>query len=162
MLDDFFQRPIIGPTIDGHTWVGDVGLAGPDAGMGGTYILLPPDYRGEVPKEGFVYRSSTYNVFLFWRSFFKDPKDLTDTAFYRIKATRIYPLGKKESARPMQLPDATGVPANMLFPQDGRYFEMLARFIDREVRGPRRHGHAGHAPHLGHRGGRLRLTPTPR
>ena len=53
------------------------------------------------------------------------------------------------SARPMQFPDATGVPANMLFPQDGRYFEMLARFIDREYRGPRRHGHAGMLHTLG-------------
>ena len=36
----------------------------------------------------------------------------------------------------MQFPDATGVPANMLFPQDGRNFEMLARFIDREYVDP--------------------------
>src|SRR5271167_5216386 len=25
LFDDFFQRPLIGPTIDGHTWIGDVG-----------------------------------------------------------------------------------------------------------------------------------------
>jgi hypothetical protein len=131
MFDDFFQRPLVGPTIDGHTWVGDVGLAGPDKGKGGTYILLPPDYHGEEPTDGFVYRSRTYNVFLFWRSFFTDPKDLTETVA-RIKATHIYPLGKKGSARPMQFPDASGVPANLLFPEDGRYFESLARFIDRE------------------------------
>jgi hypothetical protein len=135
MFDDFFQRPLVGPAIDGHTWVGDVGLAGPDKGRGGTYVLLPPDYRGEEPKEGFVYRSRTYNVFLFWRSFFKDPKDLIE-AVARIKATRIYPRGKSDSARPMQFPDASGVPADLLFPRDGRYFESLARFIDREYVDP--------------------------
>jgi hypothetical protein len=135
MFDDFFQRPLVGPTIEGHTWVGDVGLAGPDKGKGGTYVLLPPDYNGEEPKEGFVYRSRTYNVFLFWRSFFKDPKDLIETVA-RIKATRIYPLGKKESARPMQFPDASSVPANMLFPEDGRYFEMLSQLIAREYVDP--------------------------
>jgi hypothetical protein len=135
MFDDFFQRPLVGPTIDGHTWVGDVGLAGPDKGKGGVYILLPPDYRGEEPKGGFVYRSRTYNVFLFWRSFFKDPKDLTETVA-RIKATHVYPLGKKESAKAMQFPDASGVLANLLFSEDGRYFEMLSRLIDREYVDP--------------------------
>jgi hypothetical protein len=54
----------------------------------------------------------------------------------RIKATHIYPLGKKDSAKPMQFPDATGVPANLLFPEDGSYFEMLSRFIDREYVDP--------------------------
>jgi hypothetical protein len=36
-----------------------------------------------------------------------------------IEQTRIYPLGKEDSAKPMQFPDASGVPANMLFPSDG-------------------------------------------
>ncbi len=39
LFDDMWQRPLIGPTIDGHTWIGDVGFAGPDKGNGGTYIL---------------------------------------------------------------------------------------------------------------------------
>lgn len=131
MFDDFFQRPVVGPTIDGHTWVGDVGLAGPDKGKGGTYILLPPDYQGPAPTDGFVYRSRTYNVFLFWRAFFQNPNDLAK-ANAAIKATRVYPMGKKAEARPMQFPDANEKPADLLFPPDGRYFDMLARFIERE------------------------------
>lgn len=51
MFDDFFQRPIVEPTIDGKTWRGDVGLAGPDKGKGGTYVLLPPGYDGPEPTE---------------------------------------------------------------------------------------------------------------
>ena len=42
-----------------------------------------------------------------------------------MEQTRIYPLGKKETAKPMQFPDASGVPANMLYPQDGTAFDML-------------------------------------
>ena len=135
LFDDFWQRPIVGPTIDGHTWIGDVGLAGPDKGQGGTYILLPPDYTGDVPKDGFIYRSRTYNVFLFWRSFFKDPNDLSN-ADEIIRQTKVYPLGKKDQAGPMQFPDANAAPANMLFPQDGSYFDMLSRFIDAEFADP--------------------------
>lgn len=32
MFDDFFQRPLIGPAIDGRAWEGDVGFAAPDKG----------------------------------------------------------------------------------------------------------------------------------
>ena len=135
MFNDFFQRPLVGPTIDGQTWVGDVGLAGPDKGKGGTYILLPPDHKGSEPKGGFVYRSRTNNVFLFWRSFFTDPSDLTQTVA-RITATRVYPLSRKEGAKPMQFPDASGIDVNLLFPQDGSYFDMLSRFIENEAVDP--------------------------
>ncbi|EON30635.1 hypothetical protein GTC6_21645 [Gordonia terrae C-6] len=135
MFDDFWQRPIVGPTIDGHTWKGDVGLAGPDAGAGGTYVLLPPDYDGPEPEDGFVYRSRTHNVFLFWRAFFQDPDDLT-AAVARIKDTVIYPLGAKGDALPMQFPHASGVPVDLLFPSDGAYFDMLDRFIQAEAVDP--------------------------
>ncbi|BFG78259.1 DUF1254 domain-containing protein [Paraburkholderia terrae] len=140
MFDDFFQRPLVGPTIGGRTWIGDVGLAGPDKGKGGTYVLLPPDYKGEPPKGSmpngaFVYRSRTYNVFLFWRTFFTDPNDLSK-ANAQIAATRIYPLGQKASAKAMQFPDANQKPADLLFPRDIRYFQMMSRFIDSEYVDP--------------------------
>jgi hypothetical protein len=135
LFDDFWQRPLVGPTIDGHTWIGDVGLAGPDKGKGGIYVLLPPDYTGDVPQDGFVYRSRSYNVFLFWRTFFSDPDDLSK-ADEIVRQTRVYPLGKKDQAKPMQFPDANSLPADMLFPQDGSYFDMLSRFIDAEYDDP--------------------------
>jgi hypothetical protein len=135
IFDDFWQRPIVGPTIEGHTWKGDVGLAGPDAGSGATYVLLPPRYSGPEPAEGYIYRSRTNNVFLFWRAFFADPADLSP-AVNRIESTVIYPLGQKDGALPMQFPRASGVECNMLFPQDGTYFEMLDRFIQSEAVDP--------------------------
>ncbi|VVE65519.1 signal peptide protein [Pandoraea captiosa] len=134
IFDDFFQRPLEGPTIQGHTWTGDVGFAGPDKGKGGVYVLLPPDFKGEpagLPKGAFVYRSRTYNVFLFWRAFFSDPLDLSKPNA-EISATRVYPLGKKASAKPMQFPNANQTPANLLFPRDVTYFDMLSRLIESE------------------------------
>jgi hypothetical protein len=132
ILDDFWQRPISGPTINGHEFAGDVGFAGPDRGNGGKYLLLPPGYKGEVPAGYFVYRPLTNNVFVFWRAFFTDPTKLAEPVKL-IEQTRIYPLGKMDSAKPMQFPDASNVPVNMLFPSDGSYFQMLSRFIDSEV-----------------------------
>jgi len=136
IIDDFWQRPIpsVGE-IDGRKWSGDVGLPGPDRGKGGKYLILPPDYTGDVPSGYFTYRSGTYGVFVFWRGFFKNPKQLEEPVRV-MEQTRIYPLGKKETAKPMQFPDASLVSANMLYPQDGTAFDMLSRFIDHEYVDP--------------------------
>src|SRR5262249_44970924 len=53
-----------------------------------------------------------------------------------MERTKIYPVGKKDSAKAMKFPDASGVPCNMLFAEDGSYFEMLSRFIDHEYVDP--------------------------
>ena len=34
-------------------WVTDFGLPGPDRGEGGKYLLVPPDYKGELPGGGY-------------------------------------------------------------------------------------------------------------
>lgn len=144
MFDDFFQRPLTGPvtdnplglpTSDGPRWFGDVGLVGPDEGKGGKYILLPPDYEGEEPEDGFVFRSRTYGVFIFWRAFFTDPNDLSAPVNV-MEQTKVYPLGKQSEAKPMEFPEGSGVPADLLFPRDASYFDMLARFIDHEYVDP--------------------------
>jgi hypothetical protein len=132
ILDDFWQRPVSGPTVDGHDFAGDVGFAGPDRGEGGKYLLLPPGYSGTVPAGYFVYRPLTNNVFVFWRAFFTDPTKLAELVKL-IELTRIYPLGKERTAKPMQFPDASNIPISMLFPADGSYFQMLSRFVDSEV-----------------------------
>src|SRR5882672_2307321 len=136
IIDDFFQRPIesVGP-INGRAWSGDVGLPGPDAGKGGKYLILPPDYKGQIPPGYFTYRSRTYGVFVFWRGFFKDPKQLAEPVRV-MEQTRIYPLGKQAASKPMQFPDASATPANMLYPQDGAAFDMLSRFIEHEYVNP--------------------------
>jgi hypothetical protein len=132
ILDDFYQRPICSAgTIDGKVWCGDVGLPGPDKGQGGKYLILPPGYRETIPTGYLPFRSRTYGVFVFWRGFFKDPRQL-DAPVRVMEQTKIYPLGKETTARPMQFPDASGVPVNMLYPMDGSAFDMLARYIEHE------------------------------
>ena len=60
MFTDFFQRTLT-----------DVGAIGPDRARGGLYLLLPPDYEGQIPWGYFAFKSSTYNVFLFFRTLMK-------------------------------------------------------------------------------------------
>jgi hypothetical protein len=128
ILLDFWQRPI---PMEGGKFFGDVGLPGPDAGKGGKFLLLPPGYKGEVPKGYFVYRSATNNVFIFLRSFYQDPKNLTP-AVALVEQTKIYPLNGKATAKEMKFPNASGVPANMLPVSDGTAFDQLKRLVDSE------------------------------
>ena len=55
-----------------YHWVVDLGITGPDKGRGGKYLLLPPGYKGEVPKGYHVVRCPTYSVWPVWRSFLVD------------------------------------------------------------------------------------------
>jgi len=126
ILLDFWQRPI---PVDGGKFFGDVGLPGPDAGKGGKFLLLPPGYKGEVPEGYYVYRSGTNNVFIFLRSFYQDPKNLTP-AVALVEQSKIYPLNGKDTAKPMQFPNASGVPANMLPISDGSAFVQLKKLVD--------------------------------
>lgn len=128
ILLDFWQRPI---PVDGGKYFGDVGLPGPDGGKGGKFLLLPPDYKGDVPQGYYVYRSGTNNVFIFLRSFYQDPKNLAP-AVELVEQSRIYPLNGKATARSMKFPDASGVPANMLPVSDGSAFDQLKRLLDSE------------------------------
>ena len=139
-----WQRPLTGPLTDntlglptpvGRRWFGDVGLVGPDKGNGGTYVILPPNYEGEEPKDAFVFQSRTYGVFIFWRAFFQNPNDLSKPVA-AMEATKIYPLGKKAEAKAMEFPEGSGVPADLLFPRDSSYYDMLARFIHHEYVDP--------------------------
>jgi len=137
VLDDFFQRPIASEgEIDGRPWSGDVGLAGPDRGRGGKYLVLPPDYTGTVPSGYLTFRSRTYGVFVFWRGFFDDPKRLEEPVKV-MEQTRIYPLGRESSAKPMQFPDASIVSVDMLPPTDDSAFTLIKRIIDAEFVDPR-------------------------
>ena len=55
-----------------YKWVADVGITGADHGEGGKYLVLPPDYKGDIPPGYFVVRPSTYGNWMPFRSFLVD------------------------------------------------------------------------------------------
>ena len=121
MFTDFFQRTI-----------SDVGAIGPDRARGGLYLLLPPGYRGHVPDSYFTFESSTYNVFLFFRTVMaKGPDPAPAVAI--AERTRIYPLWEEEkSIKPMVFPNGSGKRVDMMYPVDYSYWEKLKKFVDYE------------------------------
>jgi hypothetical protein len=128
ILLDFWQRPM---PVDGGEFFGDVGLPGPDGGAGGNFLILPPGYDGEIPDDHYVYRSSTNNVFFFLRAFYQDPSD-TSPAVDVLKQSVLYPLGQKDSAKPMEFPDAAGRSFEMLPRSDATAFDQLKWLVDTE------------------------------
>jgi hypothetical protein len=124
MLTDFFQRTIT-----------DVGAIGPDRARGGLYLLLPPGYEGHVPKGYFTFESSTYNVFLFFRTVMGQGKGVPDPvpAVATAEMTRVYPLWAEEkNILAMKFPNASGVRVNMMYPTDFAYWTKLKAFVDYE------------------------------
>jgi hypothetical protein len=136
LLDDFWQRPLT-----------DVGLAGPDQGKGGKYLLLPPGYTGETPSGYFVMKPPTYGVFVFLRAFLDDGK--TDAGVNLMERTRIYSLAQKDNPPAMKFPNASAVPSDYDFKRDLRYFESLAAFINDEPVAPEDMAMRGMAASLG-------------
>ncbi|MFE7573313.1 DUF1254 domain-containing protein [Streptomyces sp. NPDC057521] len=110
MFTDFFQRTIT-----------DVGAIGPDRARGGLYLLLPPGYDGHVPGGYFTFESSTFNVFLFFRTIMGRGDGRPDPSAGAAVAeqTRIYPLWEEEKNVPaMNFPNASGIRLNMMYPTD--------------------------------------------
>ncbi len=124
MFTDFFQRTLT-----------DVGAVGPDGGKGGLFLLLPPDYTGPIPGGYFAFKSSTYNVFLFFRTVMAKGQGKPDPApaVKAAETTRIYPLyAVEKDVKPMQFPDASGKPVNMMYPVDAQFWTKLKEFVDYE------------------------------
>lgn len=128
ILLDMWQRPI---PVDGGKFFGDLGLPGPDEGKGGKFLLLPPDYDGEVPEDHYVYRSGTNNVFIFLRSFYQS-LDNIQPAVDVLKQVKIYPFGKQDEAEPMEFHYASGKRHDMLPRTDIEAFEQLKWLVDAE------------------------------
>ena len=139
ILDLAKDGPIVldippGPTggmVDDFWWRSQamIGLAGPDAGKGGKFLLLPPGYKGDVPTEGyFVVRCSMNDLNFMIRGFVNDG-DLA-AAVGIIKKVRVYPYSQRDNPKPNRFFNATGQPVNTLAPEGMRYWELLSNMIN--------------------------------
>jgi hypothetical protein len=107
--------------IDDHwfQYVTDFGRVGPDKGKGGKFLLLPPDYKGEVPKdkkdggEYFVLHSKTYGNVCFWRGFVVDGSTKPAVESTK-KFTKVYRLADAKNPSPMKFINVSGKAFNTI------------------------------------------------
>jgi hypothetical protein len=108
-----------------------VDRAGPDRGKGRKYVLLPPDYKGEVPKGYFVFRSPTYGNLYFWRGFVNDGSTKTAVENTR-KFAKIYQLTDAANPPPMKFINISGRTFNTIHANDYYFFEEVNEKVQSE------------------------------
>ncbi len=111
-------------------YLADIGPLGADKGNGGKFLVLPPGFTGLVPAGYFVVRSPTYSVTFAVRGFQVDRR--TDQAVSLMKQIKIYPLDKASTPPAMEFVDGSGKDIDTLFPDNVRFFELLAMLVDEE------------------------------
>ena len=114
----------------------DLGVAGPDKGKGGKFLVLPPGYKGKVPKGYFVVPSKTNGVWLFMRGYLdkKLPlKKAIPVASINIrKNLKVYPLASKNKPPAMKFVNLSGTAINGVLPNDFSAYEKLHALIQTE------------------------------
>ncbi|SCB19316.1 DUF1254 domain-containing protein [Cupriavidus alkaliphilus] len=112
-------------------YVADLGNAGPDKGKGGKYLILPPDYKGTVPKGYFTFKSPTYGNLVLGRGFMKDGS--TRAAVDSIRQhMRVYPLAEAGRPHAPKFVELSGREMNTVHANDFSFFSEVDQIIQEE------------------------------
>ena len=111
----------------------DVGPEGVDKGKGGTYVILPPNYKGQLPEGYIAMPSDTYQGYALLRSI---PKSGGDADVARAvaygKRIKLYPLSQAANPPTTKFNDVVDVVYDSTIPYDVRFFESLDRMVQAE------------------------------
>jgi hypothetical protein len=139
-VDDAFFRFVV-----------DMGAPGPDRKRGGTYIILPPDYKGDLKptpntfkdnssvkvevggkmKDVWIAKSRTYTNWLILRGFLVDGKPEAATKMWK-EGLKIYPLSETVNQKDMVFINASGKEFNTIHANNYEFFEELWRVFQKE------------------------------
>ncbi len=125
--------------VDDHNqgWVLDMGLPGPDAGKGGKHLVLPPDYKGEVPDGYYVGHSKSLKNLLAVRAL-PTEGDL-QKALEGLRSIKIYPLSSAANPAALTAVDTSqkAMDSSSLQWEDNiQFWEKLDKVIQEETRVP--------------------------
>jgi hypothetical protein len=107
-------------------------------GKGGKYLVLPPDYKGDVPEGYTVVRPATYNTMTLLRSIVASLSKADVTAGNDLcKQVKVYPLSQAANPPAQRLLDMSDVMFNGLIKYDATFFTSLAHMVNEEPAQPR-------------------------
>ena len=122
----------------------DIGPAGPDKGEGGKYLVIPPNYDGNIPDGYFVVQSDSYRHWVFMRASIAEG---LEAAVENVKKNlRVYPLSLADNPPEMEWVSGSGQAFNTVHPNNFEFYEHVNEIIqyepygllDAETRGPLR------------------------
>jgi len=109
----------------------DMGAPGPDRGKGGKYLLLPPDYEGDVPEGYFAAKSPSWVNWVILRGFLVDGKPDAASKMWR-ENLKVYPLARAANPPAMEFFNGSRSVANTIHANNFEFYEELHTVIDRE------------------------------
>lgn len=118
----------------------DIGPQGADEGKGGTYLLLPPGFKGEVPDRFIAVRFDTYNAYAALRAIPEDgTDDAVDRALALVKQLRVYSFADadRRALREQRFIDMAGKLFDGIVRFDASFYTSLARMVNEEPPLPR-------------------------
>ena len=115
LVDDFWFR-----------YVSDMGIAGPDKGLGGKYLYLPPDFDGDVPDGYFASVCPTYTNFVALRALEGVPA---------IKQVKIYPLSLAGAPPENEFINLAEICMNLVHANDFTFYEEVNELVQEEPAG---------------------------
>jgi hypothetical protein len=127
--------PLIVCSIDvNQRWVADMGVPGPDAGKGGRHLLVGPDYKDDLPKEGYYVHHASSNTQVVGVRSLPVAGDVKG-AKERIKTIKVYPLNETSGWTEPQWRDITGMPQDTTpldWENNIQFWKVLHRTLDHE------------------------------
>lgn len=134
MVIELPAGPFIG-LVDDHNqgWVQDLGLPGPDAGKGGKYLFLPPDYTGTPPQGYHVSRANSFKNLFAIRALpvgGNIPK-----AVEALRSVKVYPLASAAKPQVLAVVDTSdkALDSSSLAWEDNlQFWEQLSKIIQAE------------------------------
>ena len=118
IIEDYWQRSI-----------SDIGLPGPDGGKGGKFLILPPGYKGDVPKSGYFVLQGTmndYNIMVRGILVNNDQQ----VAVQNTKRVKVYPYSDRDNPKPNRFVSMSGKVMDTLPTKGLAFWETLSNFIN--------------------------------
>lgn len=120
-IADAWQRPVM-----------DVGRPGPDKGEGGSYLIVPPGYEGDLPSSGYyIAEMPTRTMWWLVRGFSDD--GTPEVPAQHLKGLRLYPLSAADDPPAQDFVNGSDNPAYCIPPRGFEYWERLADSVQDEI-----------------------------
>ena len=131
MVIELPPGPLIGLVDDHHQgWVLDMGLPGPDAGKGGRHLVLPLDYKGEVPDGYYVGRSKSYKNLFAIRAL--PVGGDVSSAMDALRAVKVHPLGGNADLNVLDTTERRMDSSPLRWEDNIRFWEVLQQIVAAE------------------------------